>query len=182
MLRLSGPLFYHFRPLTQSDTIKAAKITAGATVVAALIGGGFFLASANSEDDSRQRSSAENQRQHDSSFNDLAVTATLNDYLSHLDQLGGRFSERDDFVERTKGISVRWRGSVSNVSKHSARIALTVESLDNQSARASVWFDPSMEARLYGLREGDLVEVRGSISDASVGHAFLDGDSFRLIP
>jgi hypothetical protein len=167
----------------QSDAIKAAWIGAGAVIVAALIGGAFLFVSAGSRNASEAPTPTNAPRDPQAS-SDAALTATasLGAYLSYFDTVKGRFSERDDFVKRTRGITVTWSGVVSNVSRQESDIVLSIRDTGESHGTASIWFGDSLATRLYGLRQGDVVEVVGAIQDVSLSHAFLVGESFRIVP
>jgi hypothetical protein len=104
-------------------------------------------------------------------------------YFATLDQLAGRFSEQEEFVNSLKGAKVRWRGYVSyvrnsDVSPSKIALAITPTSSD-QLQMALVYFGEDMRVRLFALREKDSVEITGTFDSETWNTPYIRGDTMQ---
>jgi hypothetical protein len=106
-------------------------------------------------------------------------------YFTTLDQLAGRFSEREEFVKSLKGKKVRWRGFVSYVRNSDLspqQIALAITPTPSDALRiALVYFGEVMRVRLFALREHDSVEITGTFDSENWHTPYIQGDTMQLI-
>jgi hypothetical protein len=104
-------------------------------------------------------------------------------YFTTLDQLTGRFSEREEFVKSLKGKKVRWHGYVSyvrNSDRSPLQIALAITPTPSDALRmALVYFGEDMRVRLYALREKDSVEITGTFDSESWHTPYIQGDTMQ---
>ena len=106
-------------------------------------------------------------------------------YFTTLDQLAGRFNEREEFVKSLKGKKVRWRGYVSyvrNSDMSPQQIALAITPTPSDALRmALVYFGEGMRVRLFALREHDSVEITGTFDSENWHTPYIQGDTMQLL-
>ena len=106
-------------------------------------------------------------------------------YFTILDQLAGRFNEREEFLRSLKGKKVRWRGYVSyvrNSDRSPLQIALAITPTPSDALRmALVYFGEDMRVRLYALREKDSVEITGTFDSENWHTPYIRGDTMQLL-
>lgn len=104
-------------------------------------------------------------------------------YFAAFDQLAGRVSDQEEFVNGMKGKKIRWRGYVayvrnSDVSR--SKIALAMTPTPGDEVRlALVYFGEDMRVRLFALREKDPVEVTGTFNSDASYTPYIQGDSMQ---
>jgi hypothetical protein len=117
----------------------------------------------------------------------ITTTTTLDlpGYFTALDQLTGRFSEREEFLRSLKGQKVRWRGYVSyvrNSDRSPLQIVLAITPTPSDALRmALVYFGEDMRVRLYALREKDSVEITGTFDSENWHTPYIQGDTMQLL-
>lgn len=106
-------------------------------------------------------------------------------YFTMLDQLTGRFNEREQFLRSLKGKKVRWRGYVSyvrNSDRSPLQIVLAITPTPSDTLRmALVYFGEDMRVRLYTLRENDSVEITGTFDSENWNTPYIQGDTMQLL-
>ena len=114
-----------------------------------------------------------------------STTLDFPGYFTTLDQLAGRFSEREEFVKSLKGKKVRWRGYVSYVRNSDlspVKIALAITPTPSEVLRmALVYFGEDMRVRLFALREKDSVEITGTFDSENWRTPYIQGDTMQLL-
>jgi hypothetical protein len=106
-------------------------------------------------------------------------------YFTILDQLTGRFNEREELLRSLKGKKVRWRGYVSyvrNSDRSPRQIALAITPTPSDALRmALVYFGEDMRVRLFALREKDSVEITGTFDSENWHTPYIQGDTMQLL-
>jgi hypothetical protein len=114
-----------------------------------------------------------------------STTLDFPGYFTTLDQLTGRFSERDEFLKSLTGKRVRWRGYVSyvrNSDRFPLQIALAITPTPSDALRmALVYFGEDMRVRLDALREKDSVEITGTFDSEMWQTPYIHGDTMQLL-
>jgi hypothetical protein len=113
-----------------------------------------------------------------------STTLDFPGYFATLDQLAGRFSEREEFVKSLKGKKVRWRGYVSYVRNSDVsrlQIALAITPTPIAPRMALVYFGEDMRVRLFALREKDSVEITGTFDSEMWQTPYIRGDTLQLL-
>ena len=104
-------------------------------------------------------------------------------YFATFDQLAGRFSEQEEFVNSLKGKKVRWRGYVSYVRNSDvspSKIALAITPTPSDQLRmALVYFGEDLRVRLFALREKDSVEITGTFDSETWNTPYIRGDTMQ---
>jgi hypothetical protein len=114
-----------------------------------------------------------------------SMTLDFPGYFTILDQLTGRFNEREEFLRSLKGKKVRWRGYVSyvrNSDRFPLQIVLAITPTPSDTLRmALVYFGDDMRVRLYALREKDSVEITGTFDSEDWHTPYIQGDTMQLL-
>ena len=114
-----------------------------------------------------------------------STTLDFPGYFTILDQLTGRFNEREEFLRSLKGKKVRWRGYVSyvrNSDRSPLQIVLAITPTPSDTLRmALVYFGDDMRVRLYALREKDSVEITGTFDSENWHTPYIQGDTMQLL-
>jgi hypothetical protein len=114
-----------------------------------------------------------------------STTLDFPGYFTILDQLTGRFNEREEFLRSLKGKKVRWRGYVSyvrNSDRSPLQIVLAITPTPSDALRvALVYFGEDMRVRLYALREKDSVEITGTFDSENWRTPYIQGDTMQLL-
>lgn len=114
-----------------------------------------------------------------------STTLDFPGYFTTLDQLTGRFNEREEFLKSLKGKKVRWRGYVSyvrNSDRSPLQIVLAITPTPSDTLRmALVYFGDDMRVRLYALREKDSVEITGTFDSENWHTPYIQGDTMQLL-
>jgi hypothetical protein len=115
-----------------------------------------------------------------------STTLDFPGYFAALDQLAGRFSEREQFVKSLQGKKVHWRGYVSyvrNSDRSPLQIALAITPTPSDTARmALVYFGEDMRVRLFALQEKDSVEITGTFDSVMLQTPYIQGDTMQPAP
>ncbi len=104
-------------------------------------------------------------------------------YFKIFSKFGDRFLEQEEFGAKVRGKKVEWKGYVYFVGSIADRIRLIIipDNLNMSSApKASVYYDKTLEKKLFSLRRGDEVVISGVVS-ASGEHPILIGKTFEVI-
>jgi hypothetical protein len=114
-----------------------------------------------------------------------STTLDFPGYFTMLDQLTGRFNEREEFLGSLKGKKVRWRGYVSyvrNSDRSPLQIALAITPTPSDAPRMGlVYFGEDMRVRLFALQENDSVEITGSFESENWHTPYVQGDTMQLL-
>ena len=106
-------------------------------------------------------------------------------YFATFDQLAGRVSDQEQFVNGMKGKKIRWRGYVAYVRNSDVsrtKIALAITPTPGDEARlALVYFGEDMRVRLFALREKEPVEVTGTFNSDASYTPYIQGDSLQSL-
>ncbi len=107
---------------------------------------------------------------------------SLIEYFSKIGSFGDRFLEREEFLAELKGTEVVWKGYIFDIQKiEDNAILLTINSptLEGIPDLATFTFTSDMDTKLFSLRKGDFVLVRGVFSSPNVLHPVLEGLSIE---
>jgi hypothetical protein len=114
-----------------------------------------------------------------------STTLDFPGYFTMLDQLTGRFDEREEFLGSLKGKKVRWRGYVSyvrNSDRSPLQIALAITPTPSDASRMGlVYFGEDMRVRLFALQENDSVEITGTFDSENWHTPYVQGDTMQLL-
>jgi hypothetical protein len=114
-----------------------------------------------------------------------STTLDFPGYFAALDQLAGRFSEREQFVKSLQGKKVHWRGYVSyvrNSDRSPLQIALAITPTPSDPSRiALVYFGEVMRVRLFALQKKDSVEITGTFDSEMWQTPYIQGDTMQLL-
>jgi hypothetical protein len=114
-----------------------------------------------------------------------STTLDFPGYFTMLDQLTGRFNEREEFLGSLKGKKVRWRGYVSyvrNSDRSPLQIALAITPTPSDASRMGlVYFGEDMRVRLFALQENDSVEITGTFDSENWHTPYVQGDTMQLL-
>jgi hypothetical protein len=114
-----------------------------------------------------------------------STTLDFPGYFTMLDQLTGRFNEREEFLGSLKGKKVRWRGYVSyvrNSDRSPLQIALAITPTPSDASRMGlVYFGEDMRVRLFALQENDSVEITGTFDSEKWHTPYVQGDTMQLL-
>jgi hypothetical protein len=157
-------------------------VAAVATAVAAAVVGGLLL---DSNGGRKLASTPPSSPRTTSPPGNTSTSLDFPDYFTKLDQLTGRFNEREEFLTSLKGKKVRWRGFVSYVrdsDRSPLQIALAITPTPSDALRmALVYFGADMRVRLFALREKDSVEITGRFDSENWHTPYIQGDTMQLI-
>lgn len=96
---------------------------------------------------------------------------TLSAFHERRKTLDGRFLELQDFLQRSKGERVDWRGYLADVSERGTTslpsIYLIVLADESASELAGIVLPESFRVKAFSLQRGDLVRFSGVISSTS---------------
>jgi len=104
---------------------------------------------------------------------------SLAQFIDRQESLNGQFLELQEFIDGLRDREVVWHGYVMDVVVGLIRVSVVKES---QSARgAVVRFGSTWDAKLFSLRQGDLVEIRGRFRSGGSLWANIEGSSVVVV-
>jgi hypothetical protein len=164
------------------DSLIVWVVAAVVTAVAAAVVGGLLLYSNVGH---KLASTPPSPPRTTSTPSTTSTTLDFPGYFTMLDQLTGRFNEREEFLGSLKGKKVRWRGYVSYVRNSDlspVKIALAITPTPSEVVRmALVYFGEDMRIRLFALREKDSVEITGTFDSENWRTPYIQGDTMQLL-
>ncbi len=102
---------------------------------------------------------------------------SLSQFFDRQAALDGRFMELQEFMDSLRGREVVWRGYVAHVQDGYLRIQVA---RDNPRG-AWVTLGSTWRTKLFSLRQGDLVEIRGRFRSGNRIWANVDGSSVVVV-
>jgi hypothetical protein len=164
------------------DSLIVWVVAAVVTAVAAAVVGGLLLYSNVGH---KLASTPPSPPRTTSTTSTTSTTLDFPGYFTMLDQLTGRFNEREEFLGNLKGKKVRWRGYVSyvrNSDRSPLQIALAITPTPSDASRMGlVYFGEDMRVRLFALQENDSVEITGTFDSENWHTPYVQGDTMQLL-
>jgi hypothetical protein len=102
-------------------------------------------------------------------------------YFTKLEQLKGRFLERDEYLKSLNGKSVKWKGIVHNVRERSSYISIVLDCEHDGNKGLYISVPLSLKTKAFSLHAGDLVEIPGTLDVSSPTAPSIDGQEIILI-
>lgn len=162
--------------------VVAAVVTA---VAAAVVGGLLLYSNVGHKLASTPPPSPPSSPRTTSGTSAASTTLDFPGYFTMLDQLTGRFNEREEFLRSLKGKKVRWRGYVSyvrNSDRFPLHIVVAITPTPSDALRmALVYFGEDMRVRLNALREKDSVEITGTFDSENWHTPYIHGDTMEFL-
>jgi hypothetical protein len=167
------------------DSLIVWVVAAVVTAVAAAVVGGLLLYSNVGHKLASTPPSPPRTTRTTSPPSTTSTTLDFPGYFTMLDQLTGRFNEREEFLGSLKGKKVRWRGYVSyvrNSDRSPLQIALAITPTPSDASRMGlVYFGEDMRVRLFALQENDSVEITGTFDSENWHTPYVQGDTMQLL-
>lgn len=99
-------------------------------------------------------------------------------YFTGLRSLSDRFAEREEYLRKSVGRPIKWRGIVTSVKPYMNRVGLFIGPDDRFMVQAV--FSSLFRERLLALHKGDIVQIEGKLS-VNFDTPQVDGEAFSLM-